>query len=64
MTMTYPTLNRARLIALLVTGPSKRTALAALETSTDFHGMPVAGIVPAPGSRMIWFLDEAAVPGV
>lgn len=62
MTMTYPTLNGARLITLLVTGASKRAALASLVDSSDPQTLPVAGIVPGPQSRMIWYLDQAALP--
>ena len=61
MTMTYPLLNRAYLIAL--TGASKRTALEqAAVTPEDFHSWPVAGVVPAAGSRLLWFLDRDAAP--
>lgn len=63
MTMTYPLLNRARLIALLVTGASKRPALErALSSPPDLHALPVTGIVPAPGSKMLWCLDQDAAP--
>ena len=63
MTMTYPTLNKARLIALLVTGASKRPALTALAAGTaDVHDLPVAGLAPRPDSEMIWYLDQAALP--
>jgi 6-phosphogluconolactonase len=63
MTMTYPLLNRARLIALLVTGASKQPALArALSNPHDLHGLPVTGIVPAPGSKLLWCLDREAAP--
>jgi 6-phosphogluconolactonase len=63
MTMTYPLLNRARLIALLVTGASKRPALErALSNPHDLHALPVTGIVPAPGSNQLWCLDQDAAP--
>ena len=63
MTMTFPILNRARLIALLVTGAAKRPALArAWSNEANADAVPVAGIVPAPGSRLVWFLDQEAVP--
>jgi len=63
MTMTYPLLNRACWIALLVTGASKRPALErVLTTPRDFHALPITGIVPAPGSRLLWCLDQAAAP--
>lgn len=63
MTMTYPTLNGARFIALLVTGASKRPALTALAGATvDFHSLPVAGVIPNDDSDMVWYLDQDAVP--
>ncbi|MGD0839439.1 MAG: 6-phosphogluconolactonase [Polyangia bacterium] len=71
MTMTYPTLNSARLIAVLATGPSKRAPLAALAARQEIVGgdgdiegedLPIAGIAPARDARMIWYLDEDAAP--
>jgi 6-phosphogluconolactonase len=63
MTMTYPVLNRARLIALLVTGAGKRPALTTLASGTaNFRSLPVAGVTPRPDSEMIWYLDRAAAP--
>ena len=65
MTMTYPLLNRAHLIALLVTGESKKAALErAAAAPSDIAGCPVVGVVPDIGSRLLWFLDrEAAAQG-
>ncbi len=61
MTMTYPLLNHACFIALLVTGESKHEALCAVAANPDdFHSRPVAGVIPAADTRMIWFLDDAA----
>ena len=63
MTMTYPLLNHAYVIALLVTGTSKRAALEqAAANPSDFNSRPVAGIVPGVGSRLLWFFDEDAAP--
>lgn len=63
MTMTYALLNRARLIALLVTGASKKPALErALSGPPNQHSLPVTGIVPAPGSQQLWCLDQDAAP--
>jgi len=63
MTMTFPILNRSHLIALLVTGASKKPALAqALANPHDLHTLPVTGIVPAPGSKQLWCLDHDAAP--
>jgi 6-phosphogluconolactonase len=62
MTMTYPLLNRAALIALLVTGAEKREALAGLAADPDgFRSRPVAGVIPSPDSILIWFLDRATI---
>ena len=61
MTMTYPLLDRAYLIALLVTGAGKKMALEqAAENPSDFHAWPVTGLVPAADSRMLWCLDQEA----
>jgi 6-phosphogluconolactonase len=61
MTMTYPLLNHAHFIALLVTGASKRSALErAAADPLDFRALPVTGIVPAPGSSLLWCLDQEA----
>ncbi len=61
MTMTYSVLNHARLIALLVTGASKNSALKrAAENPSDFHALPVTGVIPDPGSPLIWYLDREA----
>ncbi|HEX7500365.1 MAG TPA: 6-phosphogluconolactonase [Polyangia bacterium] len=63
MTMTFPLLNRARFIALLVTGEGKEAALRRVASAAgDHHTLPVAGVVPAGGSRVIWFLDQVALP--
>jgi 6-phosphogluconolactonase len=63
MTLTYPTLNSAHLIGLLVTGVAKRDALArtAMRTS-ELHQWPVAGLSPRSDARLLWFLDQAAIP--
>jgi 6-phosphogluconolactonase len=63
MTMTYPLLNGARFIALLVTGASKQQALAAVAAHPgEFHALPVAGIAPTADARLCWYLDRAAWP--
>jgi 6-phosphogluconolactonase len=63
MTMTYPLLNRAHLIALLVTGESKKAALErAAAAPSDIAGCPVVGVIPVIGSRLLWFLDREAAP--
>jgi 6-phosphogluconolactonase len=61
MTMTFPLLCRARFIALLVTGKEKRAALRRAATDPDSqNALPVARLIPDPGSRLCWFLDDAA----
>jgi 6-phosphogluconolactonase/glucosamine-6-phosphate isomerase/deaminase len=63
MTMTYPLLNHARFIALLVTGEGKQDALCRVaENPDDCRNLPVALVVPTAGSRLFWFLDQAALP--
>lgn len=63
MTMTYPLLNGAHFIALLVTGASKQQALRTVATHPgDFHTLPVSGIAPAADARLCWYLDRAAWP--
>jgi 6-phosphogluconolactonase len=63
MTLTYPVLGQARLILPLVTGASKRPALARLAGGQeDLRSLPMAGVVPASDSAMVWFLDYAALP--
>lgn len=65
MTLTYPPLNSARLIAVLATGASKGPALAKLASgANDLHSLPIAGIIPSNHSELAWFVDEeAAHPG-
>ena len=63
MTMTFPLLNHARFIALLVTGEGKQEALRKVaKNPDDCRNLPVAGVIPAAGARMVWFLDQAALP--
>jgi 6-phosphogluconolactonase len=63
MTMTYPTINAARTIAILVIGEAKRPAIqrAAL-VRRDIERLPITGIDPNhDDGELIWYLDEAAV---
>jgi 6-phosphogluconolactonase len=61
MTMTFALLCRARFIALLVTGREKQTALRRAAADPDSaNALPVARLIPAPGSRLCWFFDAAA----
>jgi 6-phosphogluconolactonase len=68
MTMTYPLINAARRIALLVTGQSKhamiRQVTVATGSPTAPKNLPVTGIAPSePDGKMTWFLDHAAALG-
>ena len=63
MTLTFPFINQACFIALLVTGEGKREALRRLaEGREDYRTLPVAGVVGSAETRPIWFLDRAALP--
>lgn len=68
MTMTYPLINGARSIAVLVTGESKRAALqhASLAASSggDIQRLPITGVQPIhEDGEMTWYLDHAAAVG-
>jgi 6-phosphogluconolactonase len=63
MTLTYPALNQAKLIAILVTGAAKAQTLREVARHPDAPSrFPVQGIAPGAGSRLLWYLDRAAVP--
>jgi 6-phosphogluconolactonase len=63
MTMTFRLLNQTRFIALFVAGESKREALRRVAAQReDYRTLPVAGVAPVAGGRMVWFLDRAALP--
>jgi 6-phosphogluconolactonase len=55
ITLTFPTLNAAALVAFLVTGASKRAALGA----TAAGEAPAARVHPGDG-ELVWLLDSAA----
>jgi len=62
--MTYPLLNAARRVAVLVVGEKKQATLArvAAQTATgkpDMDNLPITGIEPQHGP-LHWYLDEAA----
>ena len=63
VTMTYPLLNAAREIAVLVTGSKKAPALKrvaeALNTRPDADELPITGIDPEHG-ELTWYLDADA----
>ncbi|MBX3356545.1 MAG: 6-phosphogluconolactonase [Phycisphaeraceae bacterium] len=60
VTMTYPLLNAARFIAVLVVGANKASMISRVATgSDDYHALPIKGIHPVAG-EMRWYLDRAA----
>jgi 6-phosphogluconolactonase len=60
VTLTYPVLNAARSVVLLVTGADKADAVArAFDARVPVAECPVRGVRPAGGS-LTWHLDAAA----
>lgn len=64
VTMTYPLLNAAHELAVLVTGAKKaevvrRVQAALAEGSVDVSALPIAGVEPEVG-ELTWYLDAAA----
>jgi len=55
ITLTFPTINAGAAVAFMVTGASKREALAA----TAAGRVPASRVRPADGA-LVWFLDAAA----
>jgi 6-phosphogluconolactonase len=59
ISLTFPPLNRARSVWLLVSGDAKAEAVAAaLATDGDVHTTPARGV--AGHDETVWFLDRAA----
>jgi 6-phosphogluconolactonase len=56
LTLTYPALNRARLVLFLVIGEKKAQALAAIQQGDD---RPAARVRPAEG-QVVWVADRPA----
>jgi 6-phosphogluconolactonase len=56
LTLTFPALNRGRLVLFLVVGESKADALAAIAGGED---RPSARVQPADGG-VVWVVDQAA----
>lgn len=63
VTMTYPLLNAAREVSLLVTGEKKAEAIQRvahkLAARPDLDELPVLGVEPEDG-QLVWYLDSAA----
>jgi 6-phosphogluconolactonase/glucosamine-6-phosphate isomerase/deaminase len=66
LTMTFPLLNAARELAILVTGAKKASTIERVRRQLADHGpdpqsLPITGIDPAPHSgELTWFLDPPA----
>ncbi|MEM9415900.1 MAG: 6-phosphogluconolactonase [Planctomycetota bacterium] len=69
VTMTYPLINHAREVAVLLVGSGKHATLKQIEAQLasggpDIPELPITGIDPAPyGGELTWFLDYAAANG-
>ncbi len=60
VTMTFPLINSARMIAILVTGASKADAIGRIaKGDASVEQLPVTGVRPEQG-RLKWFLDVEA----
>jgi 6-phosphogluconolactonase len=60
VTMTYPLINSARFIAILITGRSKATVLHRIATGREsLDELPIKGVSPLNG-ELKWYLDAAA----
>lgn len=60
VTMTYPLINAARFVAVLVVGANKSEMIKRVATGADdYHALPIKGIQPHAG-ELRWFLDRAA----
>jgi 6-phosphogluconolactonase len=58
ISLTFPTLNRARSVWFLVSGDEKAPAVASALGGADVHETPAAGVTGH--EETIWFLDRAA----
>lgn len=60
ITLTYPVINHARVVAFLVSGESKAQALRqVLRGELDVNTYPAQGIAPKDG-QLLWMVDEPA----
>lgn len=60
ITMTYPALNAARNVFVLVTGAGKRPALARVAAENDRAQLPIVGVTPRADAAFAWYLDAEA----
>lgn len=64
LTLTYPLINAARNVFVIVTGAAKAEKIAlAFEGTTNFQEIPIVGVQPKQG-RLVWMLDEPAAAKV
>ncbi len=60
VTMTYPLLNAARFVGVLVVGAGKAAMISRVARGgDDYHALPIKGIRPHAG-ELRWYLDRAA----
>jgi 6-phosphogluconolactonase len=59
ITLTYPVLNNAAQVMVMLSGPGKAEILAQVLRSRDSSKFPVLGVRPEPG-ELLWLADEAA----
>jgi 6-phosphogluconolactonase len=60
LTLTFPAINSARRVWILVTGQSKAARVQqVLETKSPVRSTPIAGVAPQSG-KLIWMLDKDA----
>lgn len=63
VTMTYPLINAARFVAVMVTGDRKAAMVQRVASGEEsFEELPIMGVMPARG-EMKWYLDGAAAGG-
>ncbi|HYE03500.1 MAG TPA: 6-phosphogluconolactonase [Phycisphaerales bacterium] len=65
VTMTFRMINASRFVGIIVTGPSKRQAVARVEARAGtVRELPVLGVrpPPPPAGELRWYLDHAACP--
>lgn len=61
ITLTLPTINRARAVFFLAVGVGKQQIVHEVLTTTEpIPNLPAARVRPGPGARLVWFLDKAA----
>ncbi|MBM4111839.1 MAG: 6-phosphogluconolactonase [Phycisphaerae bacterium] len=60
VTMTYPLINAARFVGVLVVGANKAEMISRVARGKeDYHELPIKGIQPLAG-ELRWYLDRAA----